>query len=172
MPKKPVIFLSFANSSTEPLDELTQENKAIYQMLVEGALKDQYFIHQDSHTSIESLFYYLNRFANRIFLFHFAGHANPDHWLLQKKETGAPELTFMEGVLPKLAQQNNLLCVFLNGCSTRMQAESMLELGIPVIIGTNSTIEDAKARNLPHNSTKPLLPIIRLPKPLILLQAN
>lgn len=146
MPKKPVVFLSFANPSLKPLSELTKESAAIYQTLLDGAENDRYMIHQDAHTSINSLFYYLNRFANRVVLFHFAGHANLDHILLQREGSDAPELTFMGGVIPKLAQQKNLRCVILNGCSTHEHAKKILELGVPTVIGTNRPIDDVKAR--------------------------
>ncbi|MDW3651813.1 MAG: CHAT domain-containing protein [Bacteroidia bacterium] len=146
MPKKPVIFLAFANPSLNPLSELIEENKVIYRTLLSGEEEDRYMIHQEAHTSINSLFYYLNRFSNRVFLFHFAGHADMDHILLQEEGSDTPELTFMGGVIPKLAQQKNLKCVMLNGCSTNTHAEKLLELGIPAVIGTSSPINDTKAR--------------------------
>ncbi len=140
MSDSPVIFLAFANSSTSPLLQLTKEDDALYQTLHERAVNQHHFhLHRDSHTTLDKLRFYLTEFQDRVFLFHYAGHADSEKLFLKSGSANSGGLAEM------LAEQSRLKLVFLNGCSTQAQVAYLLELGVPAVIATSAPIDDEQA---------------------------
>ncbi len=135
----PVIFLAFANSASDPLPQLNEEEKAIRKSLLARA-QQHYHIHPDSHASIDSIRQYLTEYRDQVWLFHFGGHAGSKQIMLGTENAQA------DGVAAMLAEQSGIKLVFLNGCSTQAQVTKLLELGIPAVIATHSPIEDTIAR--------------------------
>ena len=78
--------------------------------------------------------------ANRIAVFHFAGHADSFNLLLQDSPA------HKDGLVPFLAGQNGLSLVFLNGCSTHQQTRELVAAGIPSVIGTHEDISDKEQK--------------------------
>ncbi|MEL6254774.1 MAG: CHAT domain-containing protein [Bacteroidota bacterium] len=142
MTHQAVVFLAFANSSTAPLEKLSEEDDALYKILQERSVKEGHFhIHRESHLDLNSLRYYLTEYKNQIYIFHYAGHADSQELFLSDGEAHAGGLAEM------LAEQENLQLVFLNGCSSKGQVEYLLELGIPAVIATRCSIDDNMAMN-------------------------
>lgn len=137
---KPVIFTAYANQSENPLQRLSDEDDLIYRILKErGVEKGHFHIHRDSNVSIDKLWQYLREYKDEVVLFHYAGHAESDQIFLQEEDAS------LEGLARHLGKQKNLRLVFLNGCSTAGQIKTLLESGIPAIIGTHAPVEDELA---------------------------
>jgi len=137
----PVIFLAFANDSESPLPRLTEEDKAVYDLLYDRSALNHYELHRDSNAELDSLRKYLTKFRDRVMIFHYAGHAESDALMLT---SGAADAG---GIAEMLAEQSPLKLVFLNGCSTRAQVDKLIELGVPAVIATHAPINDEIAAN-------------------------
>ncbi|MEM9933234.1 MAG: CHAT domain-containing protein [Bacteroidota bacterium] len=89
----------------------------------------------------------LETVKNRIAIFHFAGHAGGFRLMIEG-ESGNPEPVYAQGFSSLLGARQNLKLVFLNGCSTELQAELLLSQGIPIVIATSESIRDDVAAYL------------------------
>ncbi len=136
-----VIFLSYANSTTDPLRFLTEEDDANYNTLQKRAYQQHFFLHRDSNTSTEKISEYLTLYKDNIHLFLYSGHADRHHLFIE--EEGARS----EGICQMLSQCDNLKLVVLNGCSTEGQVQALLDAGIPIVIGTSAPVNDKKAKD-------------------------
>ncbi|MEL6592349.1 MAG: CHAT domain-containing protein, partial [Bacteroidota bacterium] len=136
----PVLFLSFAHQATDPLPKLIEEEKSIRDQLHSRAQQQHYFVHPESYATPDSLRSYLSEFTGRVWLFHYAGHANSQQLMLSDGRAEA------SGIAKMLAEQPMLKLVFLNGCSTQAQVKQLLALGVPAVIATHAPIEDELAR--------------------------
>lgn len=142
MSTQPVIFLAFANSSTDPLARLSEEDDALYKILHDRSVKEGHFhVHRESHTDLNNLRHFLSEYKNQIRIFHYAGHAGSEQLFLSDGEANAGGLAEM------LAEQENLQLVFLNGCSSVGQVAHLLELGVPAVIATQVPIGDNMAKD-------------------------
>lgn len=83
-------------------------------------------------------------YRNRIAVFHYGGHAN-GYQLLLESSMGKATPAQSDGFAAFLSQQNGLQLVFLNGCSTQMQVQGLLDMAAPVVIATSRAIDDAVA---------------------------
>ncbi|MEM7372334.1 MAG: CHAT domain-containing protein [Bacteroidota bacterium] len=141
MSSQAVIFLAFANSSTQPLEQLTEEDNQLRDLLHDRAVRQGHFhLHRESHADLDSLRRYLTEYRNQVWLFHYGGHAESDALILPSGDADAG------GIARMLADQEMLKLVFLNGCSTQAQVHRLLELGVPAVIATHCPIEDTLAR--------------------------
>ena len=98
-----------------------------------------------AHTSIEDIFYLVNRYHNRIQFFHFGGHANGQGLQLEKA-VGYSQHAYVKGIAGLLGSQSQLKLVFLNGCATEGQVQTLLDAGVKAVIATSVAINDTKAR--------------------------
>ena len=133
------VFISFANSSTDKLPSLTEEDEKVNTVLsrrkMQGAIdlvREQY---ASSHRMLETLFLYQNKLS----VFLYSGHAGRDRLLLEDQDANA------EGIAALLQQCPNIKLVVLNGCSTKGQVQQLLDLGIPIVIATSAPVEDPAA---------------------------
>lgn len=133
------IFLAYANSDTESLTTLKEEDEAIYEMLSPLMLKGSIIIHRDSKANTDSICYHLAQYKDSIRIFLYSGHAGRDRLLLEDQDANS------EGIAHLLSQCPRLQLVFLNGCSTKGQVQSLLDKGIPAVMATSAPIEDHKA---------------------------
>lgn len=136
-----VIFLSYANSTSSPLQFLTEEDDANYGTLQKRAYQQHFFLHRDSHTSTQKISEYLSLYKDNIHLFLYSGHADRDHLFIEE------EAARSEGICQMLSQCENLKLVVLNGCSTEGQVQALLDAGIPIVIGTSAPVNDQKAKD-------------------------
>ncbi len=138
---QPVLFLAFANDPIHPLTRLSQEDDAVYALLRPRAVEQQHFhLHRESHATLDKLRTYFTEYENQLWLFHYAGHADSEQLFLASGGAQAG------GMAAMLAEQKLLKLVFLNGCSTQPQVETLLRLGVPAVIATRAPINDALAQ--------------------------
>ena len=133
----PVLFLAFANSPVRPLAQLTTEENSLRDILHQrSAIQGHFQIHRESHVDLDTLRKYLTEYRDRVWLFHYAGHAESQEIVLTSGDAHAA------GIAAMLGEQSSLKLVFLNGCSTQKQVRGLLELGIPVVIATRAPVND------------------------------
>ena len=150
----PVIFLAFANDRVEQaryLRNLPIELRQITEALepaVEAGLCELVSITNATVTQIIDTFQ-KKRYKDRIALFHYGGHAD-GYRLLLESEDGGHEVAHGAGLVSFLSQQQSLQLIFLNGCSTEQQSQELVDEGIPIVIGTTSSIADDVATRLAY----------------------
>ncbi|TWT55540.1 nSTAND1 domain-containing NTPase [Allorhodopirellula solitaria] len=146
---KPVIFLAFANDRNgtvgQPLN-LPEEERRVRETL-EAAQGLCEFVAR-SHCTADDIFKVLQnaRYRDRIAIFHFSGHANSFQLLLETRD-GQAAAADASGLASFLASQHGLRLVFLNGCSTRQQAQGLLDANknLAAVIATSRAIDDRVA---------------------------
>jgi hypothetical protein len=138
---KPVFFLAFANQADRPLKSLEEEENSIVQSLSPLAAYDFIQLENQGSTTIEKLFQKVVSFQNRLTLFHYGGHA--DDVLLELEGQAAQA----EGLAGLLGREENLMLIFLNGCSTKGQVKLLLEKNVKAVIATHRPINDERARD-------------------------
>jgi DNA replication protein DnaC len=146
---KPAIFFSFANDRNgtigQPLN-LPDEERRVRQTL-EAAPGLCEFVPRSNCTA-DDIFKVLQdaRYRNRIAIFHFSGHANSFQLLLETRD-GEAAAADAGGLASFLAAQRGLRLVFLNGCSTRQQAQGLLDANknLAAVVATSRAIDDRVA---------------------------
>ncbi len=137
-------LLAFAQNEKYPeLRQLELEIEAISKTLDSFASNIG-----DSNTQIVNNFLntpvriseHLSNHPNQAIIFHFAGHADKNHIVLENA------IAKGEGLSASLETQENLILVFLNGCSTKSQVEKLLDIGIPAVIATSAPVGDTSAK--------------------------
>ena len=85
------------------------------------------------------------RHGRDVAIVHYAGHAGPDHLLLESA-SGESKAAHAGGLARILGLQEGLQLVFLNGCSTGPQVLALSEAGVDAVVATSRPIDDAAAR--------------------------
>ena len=134
-----LIFSTFSNSQTAPLDTLQAEDAGVYQSLSERQAQGHIVIHRDALATMGSIRDYLILYRDKIVVFQYSGHAGRDRLILDDKEA------FSEGIALLLARCPHLKLVVLNGCSTAGQVDLLLAHGIPMVIATSAPVNDRTA---------------------------
>lgn len=138
----PVFFLASANRPDSPLKALARESDLIRRALMEHRHNFHIHIEHEPFITLDRLGYNLIEFWESIQLFHFSGHAEQDHLILESKMADGRSIAEL------LAQQDSLQLVFLNGCNTEKTARQLLEQGVPAVIGTNRRVLDGGAASM------------------------
>lgn len=137
---RPVVVLTFANDSDDHLPMLQSESKKLMQVLSPLHDKDVIEVYREESAETDEVVEIFNRFHHRISIFHYAGHANGQQLQLEKGAANA------NGLAQLFEQQKeHLKLVFLNGCATKEQVDRLIQLGVPAVIATSSSISDSKA---------------------------
>lgn len=152
MKSLPVIFLAFANDRVDAaryLRNLPLEQRQIYEVLEAAEEAKLCEIVSISNATIKQIIdtFQKERYKDRIAIFHFGGHAD-GYQLLLETETGEHEVAHGKGLVSFLSRQRSLQLVFLNGCTTEQQSQELVDAGVPLVIGTNSSISDSVATRL------------------------
>ncbi len=155
MLKPPIIFLAFANDLGNYLHKLSDEKDAIRDALEQMQDEEICEIIYETNTSLEKIWEVFDKHQERIAIFHYGGHAE-DYALLLQNSLGEQQLVNGEGLVSFLARQKGLQLVFLNGCSSKRQAEELRDKGIPAVIGTSEPIDDSAAKILAETFYKSL----------------
>jgi hypothetical protein len=146
---KPVIFLAFANDKEDNARYLRNLTKELHE--IEEALKpvkDTYEVIHYQGITLKILFDKFQEYKDRIAVFHFGGHADGYQLLLQSDD-GGNQVAFGNGLLRFFTTfKESLKLLFFNGCATENLAEDLVNVGLPISIGTNSTINDDVATRL------------------------
>lgn len=138
-----VIFLAFANSSTSPLEFLTEEDKGLNEILSERYELGDYMVHKESFATPKDINRYLDKYKDNLCIFHFSGHAGRDNLLVND------QLMYSSGIAAQLrhsAAKGVLKLVVLNGCSTRGQVKALMENGVPAVVSTSAPVNDQSAK--------------------------
>ncbi len=135
----PVVFFTYANQADNYLPNLEEEQRSIRKKL--ARLHDFDFIEYFDlgNTTIDDIFDHIPRFRERLAIFHYSGHAGGKHLEL------ADRLADAGGMAQLLGQYPHLKLVFLNGCSTLGHVDALLRNGVPAVIATSVSINDARA---------------------------
>ncbi|MCK6559438.1 DUF1566 domain-containing protein [candidate division KSB1 bacterium] len=148
--QKPVIFLAFAQDRVQGgayLRNLPAELDGIRKALQKARQAQLCEVEERANATVENICDVFQEFQDRIAIFHFGGHADSFELLLESL-AGAHAAAHREGLVSFLVRQLGLKLVFLNGCSTQQHALDLKEAGIPAVIGTARTIDDAVAADL------------------------
>lgn len=135
----PLIFLAFANDADAHLHLLKEESRQLFRALEELDRKEYIKVYREESAQAKDIFDGFTRYKDRVAIFHYAGHANGTHLRL---ESGAGDA---RGLAQLMGEQENLKLVFLNGCSSKGQVETLFAAGVKAVIATAVKIEDDKA---------------------------
>jgi hypothetical protein len=142
---KPVIILAFANSNGDDyLPLINKEKKSIYESLLEYDDNDFVNIRLVDNASIEDIFKFFKRYQDQVVIFHYGGHANSTHLILETP-AGEKQPADANGLAQLIGQQKELRLVFLNGCATQKQVDKLLCEGVRAVIATTVSITDDNA---------------------------
>ena len=143
MSARPVILLAFSYDAEEnPLPEVYEELKTVVSVFegTDFVPEQKWKVRQKN---IEDVF---QKYKDELRIFHFSGHAGKSILQVNQDEYTA-KIIFAEG----LSGSVGLFCqdmklVFLNGCSTRDQADYFLKNGVSAVIATTKPVRDKVAR--------------------------
>jgi tetratricopeptide (TPR) repeat protein len=135
--KKPTVLLAFVNDRDDYLPSINAERKAIYDLT-----RDYIHTEKIESTSVDSLIDECRKQENIVIL-HYGGHAGSDFLLFESSE-GTTKAN-INNLIHIIQQQPNLQLVFLNGCATHGQVDTLLKAGIKAVIATNIGINDKTA---------------------------
>lgn len=142
----PAIVLALANdraTNGQWLRNLPEERRAIQRQL--GASTELKILHDALLDDVWDAFEDAS-VQGRIQVFHFAGHAS-ESWLAFEDRQGRQLTAHAEGLASFLGRQEGLVLVFLNGCSTAAQVES-LRRNVRAVVATTDSILDGAAADL------------------------
>ena len=138
---KPIIYAAFANpedNSGAPLPELKIEEARIRDALTSAIAEDASWDYQQGLEATRAAL--VERFySNRVAVFHFGGHADPQRLLLPG-ETPGRQLSNAVLLEDFLSRQESLKFAFFNACSTREWAQNLVRLGVPCVIATSRDV--------------------------------
>lgn len=139
----PVVLLAFANDQDAYLQMIVRERKAIAKALQEYDDRRYIKVVKEENTSVKDVFDLCTRYADRVAVFHYGGHA--DGTQLQLEAGGRAEMAHAAGLAQLLGQQQSLQLVFLNGCATLEQVRTLFDAGVRAVIATAVPINDEVA---------------------------
>jgi len=143
MSARPVILLAFSYDAEEnPLPEVYEELKTVVSVFenTDFVPEQKWKVRQKN---IEDVF---QKYKEELRIFHFSGHAGKSILQVNQDEYTA-KIIFAEGLSGSVGLFcKNMKLVFLNGCSTRDQAEFFLKNGVSAVIATTKPVKDKIAR--------------------------
>ncbi len=134
----PVFLLAFAYDPTEALPKVVEELKNVQRLLSQTGGNAETLWQATPDDLAE-------RFDTQradLRIFHYSGHANPAGLQLNADAQGASRIVLSSGLALKAGRAKSLRLVFLNGCSTREQAQVFLDQGVPAVIATTKPLLD------------------------------
>ncbi|MEZ4827071.1 MAG: pentapeptide repeat-containing protein [Bacteroidia bacterium] len=136
----PIIFLTFANDADAHLPLLKEESRLLQRALAEIEQKELVKVHREESAEIKDIFNFFVEHQNQIAIFHYGGHANSTQLQLEGGAGNAKGLATLFG------EQKNLKLVFLNGCYSKGQVQTLLDSGVKAVIATSVPVGDKKAK--------------------------
>ena len=136
-----LIVLSFANQVDAHLSLLKEESGEIRSALRPLEKRGFISVEHEESTTIKELSAIFMDNPDLLTIFHYGGHAGGDELLLEDAEASE------KGLAQLLGQQKNLKLVFLNGCSTKGQVDTLFAAGVKAVIATSAPINDDKAKD-------------------------
>lgn len=146
MTKPPIALFIFSNDVDDYLHQIKTEKKRIRQAFEPYVETNRLIVIIETFTTKAELIRLFQRYENRIVLFHFSGHAGSQGLQLNEDITNT-DFVYVDGIARLIAKEakQQLKFVFLNGCSTIVQAEILKQTGVPSIISTHFPISDNNA---------------------------
>jgi hypothetical protein len=151
----PVVVLAFANDQDAYLQMIVKERKAIARALQDYDDRRYIKVVKEENTSIQDVFDLCTRYADRVAILHYGGHASGTQLQLEGA-TGAAEMANATGLAQLLGQQRGLQLVFLNGCATLAQVQTLFACGVRAVIATAVPINDEVATTFSEQFYKAL----------------
>lgn len=141
-----ILILGTANTPADYLDQLQAEVEGIRVALAKARQQNYCDYRELSQFTFEKLFTEFNdlNLSGRISMLHYSGHSQAAG--LMTREGGKDKLLQADRLRAMLQARNNLKFVFLNSCFSKVVAEQLVEAGVPVVIGTDSGVQDVAAR--------------------------
>lgn len=146
-PNAPFVLLTFANPTIGDYPELRNlpDEARTLRQLFDGATQDGHcqLLPLLENAVLDDIFdmFKDSRYHKRIAIYHFAGHSDSYHLLLQTANR-QPLLANAQGFAEFLAVQSGLQLVFLNGCSSEAQVKALHEAGVKAVIATTEDVPD------------------------------
>ncbi|UFH53251.1 CHAT domain-containing protein [Spirosoma sp. KNUC1025] len=144
----PVILSYFAQSPDEKHLEMLEEEKNAIQLAWENATEQKdnpvavrYVARSGNLSTPKQILDDIEKYGERIVLFHFSGHADQDELLLSDSAGGPAGIAGSLGL-----KAPNLKVVVLNGCSTGGQVNTFFQRGIRVVVATQCAVKDTHAK--------------------------
>ncbi len=143
-----ILILGIANTPAGHLDQLQAEVEGIRTALAKARLQGLCDPRELNQFTFEKLFQEFNdlNLSGRISMLHYSGHSLASGLLV--REGGQDKLLQADKLRLFLEKQQNLRFVFLNSCYSESIAEELSAAGVPVVIGTDSGIQDVAARKI------------------------
>jgi hypothetical protein len=137
-----ILFLAANPQDTKPL-RLGEEMRAIQEKLRASEYREYFSIKQEWAVRVSDIQGHLLRHQPHIV--HFSGHGSIAGEIILEDQTGDSKLV-TPSALKKLfgTLKDNVRCVVLNACFSKIQAEAITE-SIECVIGMSSTIQDKAA---------------------------
>lgn len=147
MPELPVIFIATANEQEgrRYLRDLPEESRQVREVLHEAEDRGLCKLEVRSNATLKEVIQVFNEYRDRVAVFHYGGHADSGHLLLESSKGDSQEAGAV-GLAVFLRERRGLQLAFLNGCSTRAQASLLIDAGVGAVIATSRAIEDRVAR--------------------------
>ena len=136
----PVVYLTFADDSSEHLAMLEKEHDGIVDALKSKEKEGLIQIAELPNASLDRIVKGVQRFVGRISIFHYAGHAGAELLRLEGGDMNANSLAQL------LGEEDSMELVFLNGCATAPQVDMLLKSGVKAVIATSVKINDTMAQ--------------------------
>ncbi len=138
------IFLAGAHTEGAPLPGLVDEIRAVEEALRPLHERGLWALEPNRAASLDDVFRTFSARGQRIAVFHYAGHADQRELYL---EGGGQSRGLAE--LFGLTQGHALKLLFLNGCATAGQLDSLFRSGIrsAAVIATSRPVDDRLARD-------------------------
>ncbi|MCB0585668.1 MAG: CHAT domain-containing protein, partial [Phaeodactylibacter sp.] len=143
-----ILILGIANTPAEYLDQLQAEVEGIHTALTKARQQNLCDPRELSQFTLEKMFAVFDdlNLSRRIAMLHYTGHSMASGLIV--REGGRDKLLKADELRTFLQAQKNLKFVFLNSCYSEEIAEQLVEAGVPVVIGTDSGIQDVAARKI------------------------
>lgn len=136
---QPILYFTFADQADDHLPQLKREIDEVKEILRPLEIREFIKLEREESTTTADIIKTLSAYPDRISIFHYGGHANGRGLELEGKSANA------EGLAQLLGEQQNLMLVFLNGCSTAEQVQQLFNAGVKAVIATSVPIGDEKA---------------------------
>ena len=147
------ILLSFANDKAGKfLRHVAEEHAALLEVFAEKGIQP---VSLPSVTA-EGLVKAFQAQRDAVCLLHYSGHAD-GYQLVFRSGLQSSAMADAASLADFLSRQKGLKLVFLNGCSTREQAQGLLNAGVQMVIATDTAIEDQAARDFATHFYRSLL---------------
>lgn len=141
---KNFVFFTVANRSQEDSFRQVEEKNQIYDLFDLEKLDPNHYFQSQEEITVSDIERALRNSQVPIEVFHFSGHSDSDRLILLEEEDQA-------NIVDLLGAQNDLKLVFLNGASSSLVVESLLDAGVPAVINVPVQVTDNDAMSFAQN---------------------